>query len=363
MRVALIDGAVNSEFLQSIENPNVRMLGTYAVSGGSVIKEQMLTREITHASVCAGIFLSEVRCPCELLCIRVLDADSLRGNIHALITALDFCMSSRIDVVNLSLGTTRIQDGGLLHDKVIELERHRIVIVAAESNRNLLTFPAAFEYVIGVREDASANRKHPSDGILYRSTVRSFSYQGKTMVTGGYNSYAAPAVTAMVCGCLVRGITETNAIRQELLRQGKGKESKKRRSVKAEKPVICLYVRNREEAVRRINKILGFFNGHGYEGICISDVLQTAYDAGILNIGQFKRGVCSLNHRLGLLTNAADADFVIWYMTQTELNRRNRRSIDMTVTDGPDYGRMFKANVVTGCLDEEKLSRMLKCLT
>lgn len=363
MRVALIDGAVNMDFLQEIKNPNVRVSGVYAVCNGKVTVEQQSVHEITHASVCAGIFMRELHCPCELLLIRVLDADSLRGNIHALAAALDFCISSRIDVINLSLGTSCIRDAELLQDKVNELTRHHIIIVAAESNRNQLTFPAAFEHVIGVRELTRANRRAPSDSILYRSKKRCFSYQGKSVMTGGYNSYAAPAVTARVCGCLAGGITEAEHIKRELLTQRNIKKSRKRKHGRLDKPVICLHMRDEKKVAEEVKKILHFFAVHGYEGVCISDTLQTDYAIGILNIWQFQRILRRANDRFWMLTNTVDADFVIWHAVRVAFDKRNRRSMDMIVTDDEGYRRMLKADRLTGPLDGEKLKEMLKSLT
>ncbi|MBD5468700.1 MAG: S8 family serine peptidase [Lachnospiraceae bacterium] len=363
MRVALIDGAVNMDFLQEIKNSNVRVAGVYAVCNGKVTVEQQNVHEITHASVCAGIFLREIHCPCELLLIRVLDADSLRGNIHALVAALDFCIGSRIDVINLSLGTSRIRDAELLQDKVSELTRHHMIIVAAESNRNQLTFPAAFENVIGVRELTRANRRAPSDSILYRSKKRCFSYQGKSVMTGGYNSYAAPAVTARVCDCLAGGITEVKRIKRVLLRQRNIKKSRKRKRGSLDKPVICLNMRDEKKAAGEVKKILHFFASHGYEGVCISDTLQTDYAIGILNIWQFQRILRRANDRFWLLTNTADVDFVIWHAVRMNFDKRNRRSIDRMVTDGEGYRRMPKADELTGPLDGDGLKEMLKSLT
>lgn len=363
MRVAWIDDAVNLDFIQCIGNQNVRIAGTYTVEGGEVRAQQTKTEKITHGSVCAGIFVSEVRCRCELLFIQVLDTDSLRGNIHNLAAALEFCAKSQINVVNLSLGTTRIRDAGLLQDAIHKLVQAHVVVVAAASNRNLLTFPAALEHVVGVCELTAANRKYPSDCILYKSTKRIFRYRDMSVMTGGYNSYAAAAVTADVCDPISRGVTQAEEIKYDLIRKKAAKKSKKRKRSKIVKPILFVCVRGAEEAAREIKHILRFFYGHEYEGICISDALPTDLCSGILNLSDFMRGVPKINHRLGLLTNAADADFVIWHVPASMIGMMERKSIDITVTDRAGDRRMPGHRVLTGPLDEEKLGVLLRCLT
>ena len=182
-------------------------------------------------------------------------------------------------------------------------------------------------------------------------------------MTGGYNSYAAPAVTAKVCGCLAGGITEAEHIKRELLTQRNIKKSRKRKSGRLDKPVVCLNMWDEKKAAGEVKKILHFFAVHGYEGACISDTLQTDYAGGTLNIWQFQRILRRANDRFWMLTNTVDADFVIWHAAWVDFDKRNRRNMDMIVTDSEGYGRMSKAGRLTGPLDGEKLKEMLKSLT
>lgn len=122
-------------------------------------------------------------------------------------------------------------------------------------------------------------------------------------------------------------------------------------------------VEQQKESGRGSKKILHFFAVHGYEGVCISDTLQTDYAIGILNIWQFQRILRRANDRFWLLTNTADVDFVIWHAARVDFDKRNRRNMDMIVTDSEGYGRMSKADGLTGPLDGEKLKEMLKSLT
>lgn len=358
MRAALIDGAVNLKFMESIQNPNVRMQGAYTVRDGKVTKESASAEGITHASVCAGIFLSEVQVPCELWCICVLKEHSLQGDIASLLTALDFCRKQRMDVVSLSVGTTCIRDGGKLEPKIRELADSGAIIVAAESNRRMLTFPAAMDQVIGVREDTLSNRRDFSNAILYRSRKRVFTYKGQSVVTGVYNSYAAPAVTAEVCGYLSGGITGTEQIRQRLKRLRNVREGGSVRGGTLDKPVIFLDIRENEKAVLCMEKILDYFEQHEYEGVCISDTLRTDYAAGRLSIWQFAQGARGFKNRLISLTRAVNADFVIWHVAGQKTGRLCLREADLVVTDRTEQWRGWKKKKIFNTLDGEALDRM-----
>lgn len=363
MRVALLDGAVDLAFLKNVKNSNVRIHGAFAALGGEVTEDGILVHGMTHASVCAGIFLREVKVPCELWCIRVLEGESLRGNADALLTALDFCVKQRMDVVSLSVGTTRIQDGEGLSLKIRELADCGTTIIAAESNRKLLTFPAAFEQVIGVREDTPSNRRCLSDAVLYRSERRIFTYEERSVVTGDYNSYAAPAVTAEVCRFRNDGITDTGQIRQMLKRLKNVRENRGHCLAKPDKPVIFLDIREADKAIRCMEKILCYFEQHGYEGVCISDALQTDYATGRLSLWQFARNARRLQDRIGSLTSAVDADFVIWHMNGMKTLKQYCRQIDIVVTDRAFEWRGWNRKVMSDVPDEEMLYGMLKELT
>lgn len=363
MRAALIDGAVNTEFLRSIQNSKVCIRGAYAVSDGELAEGQAPVHGMTHASVCAGIFLSEVTVPCELWCIRVLDEEALRGNVDALLTALDFCGKQRMDVVSLSVGTTRIRDGGRLELKIRELTDRGTIIVAADSNRKMLTFPAAFDRVIGVREDTPSNRRCPSDAILYRSVRRTFTHKEQVIVTGTYNSYAAPAVTAKVCGFLSGGVADTTQIRTMLKQLKNVGESRRHRCGKRDKPVIFLDVRGDDKAARCMEKILDYFERHEYEGACISDTLRTDYAAGRLSLRQFARSAHGFRNRLWTLTNVLDSDFVIWHVTGQKMGKRCLRQIELVVTDQTEKWRGRKRGIMSDVLDEKTLDAMLEYLT
>ncbi len=363
MRVALLDGAVDLAFLKNVKNLNVHIHGAYNALSGEVTEDEIPAHGMTHASVCAGIFLSKVKVPCELWCIRVLDGDSLRGNVDALLAALDFCVKQRMDIVNLSVGTTRIRDGERLSLKIRELADCGAAIIAAESNRKLLTFPAALEQVIGVREDTPSNRRCFSDSILYRSERKVFTYEKQSVVTGNYNSYAAPAVTAEVCCFRKDGITDTGQISQMLKRLKNVRENKWCCCTKTDKPVILLDIREDDTAVRCMEKILRYFERNEYEGVCISDTLQTDYAAGRLSLWQFARNARRLQDRLGSLTSAVDADFVIWHINGLKTLKQYLRQIDIVVTDRTFEWRGWKNRVISDVLDEEALYGMLNDLT
>lgn len=364
MRVAFIDDQINLDFIQQCcNNPYASIAGVYTVTDGKVVPDQTVCNTITHVSVCAAIFLSELRSPCELYFIQVLEESSLRGNIHTLTAALDWCRANHMEIMNLSLGTTNVKDAGLLQEKVHELIRNHGIIVAAYSNRNLLTFPAAFSDVIGVKALSFENRRHPSDCVLYRGTKKLFQYRDLATVTDCYNSYAAPAVTARVCDYAIRGIVDPKSIKRALIDTKAVRTSRKGKRVRNTKPVILFDFSDENIAALAIKETLQFFSAQGYEGVCISDVLTTDLCSGLINLRDFGCSIRLESQRLAFLSGSVDSDFLIWHIPRMVPDRRNLRSIDIIVTERMDrkYGK--KPYVMTGFPDEEKRKIMLRYLT
>lgn len=88
----------------------------------------------------------------ELLSVRVLQEDN-RCMISAVLKAIRFCIDSKVDIINLSLGccsygSSRIQEMKALCD---EAERKGIAVFAADHNvPGHVAYPANFDNVVGV---------------------------------------------------------------------------------------------------------------------------------------------------------------------------------------------------------------------
>lgn len=160
--------------------------------------------ELNHATKCAAIFYKYVEVTVEISSLKILH--NWKGNIQHLLLALDWCASNQVDIVNISLGSTSFYD----KKKFIAYFRNKkinFIMVCANSNEGILTFPACFENIIGVE-----SHRFGRDKNLY---YKNFSLNGINILAPGKhhivfypnisfdtedaNSYAAPYVTSFIC--------------------------------------------------------------------------------------------------------------------------------------------------------------------
>ena len=105
-----------------------------------------------HGTACAGIIRKKAP-DAALYSVRIFDA-SLIANGRVLIAAIQWCIDNEMDVVNLSLGTTDVTFKKALQKVCRKAVDAGVILVAAESNDGLESYPAVFPEVIGVTGSA-----------------------------------------------------------------------------------------------------------------------------------------------------------------------------------------------------------------
>ncbi len=159
-----------------------------------------------HGTACAGIIRKKAP-DAALYSVQIFDA-SLMADGRALIAAIQWCIDNEIDVANLSLGTTDVTFKKALQKVCRKAVDAGVILVAAESNDGLESYPAVFPEVIGVTGSAI----HEVDGFYYRKDhciecvargddQRVCWLNGKHIMTGG-NSFAAPHITGIIARLL-----------------------------------------------------------------------------------------------------------------------------------------------------------------
>lgn len=155
-----------------------------------------------HGTACAGIISSYVK-SATLLDFRLFDSTlACRG--QDLVEAIGRCVAASADVVNLSLGTTDVAAERALRDACAKAVASGTIIVAAEHNLGLESYPASFPEVIGV----TGGRIHQPGGYYYRpgepiecvargDEQRLCWVGGKHVFLAG-NSFAAPHITGII---------------------------------------------------------------------------------------------------------------------------------------------------------------------
>jgi subtilisin len=159
-----------------------------------------------HATACAGVIRSMAPA-CELYSIKVFDS-GLSGSAQVLEGALRWAIENGMQVCNLSLGTTKHEFFGALHELADLAYFRHVSLVTAANNHPIPSFPSVYASVISVASHAIQdpytfyyNPKPPVEfgalGIDVRLAWRDHKY-----ITATGNSYAAPHITALVCKIL-----------------------------------------------------------------------------------------------------------------------------------------------------------------
>lgn len=208
LRVAIIDDGINHKILE--KKPNIK--GTYyRINKNSIMKEQRffnMFRGLSHADICFKIYSENLlNSNFEVISINILNKSNEKGNLNNLISALRWCCDNRVNLINLSIGTTNYWDFKFLDKELLELEKKNIIIVAAHSNKCILTYPASHKSVIGVRCDATGILKSGSyivfDNHIFNDEIicsRNLSSQFPKIKypIDGFNSFVTPFIAAKV---------------------------------------------------------------------------------------------------------------------------------------------------------------------
>lgn len=155
-----------------------------------------------HGTACAGI-IRALAPDCELYSIKVLGANlSGRGNIF--VAGLRWAIENRMNVCNLSLGTTKRDYFAIFHELADRACFENVMLVTAANNMPTPTFPSLYSSVISV---ASHEERDPylffynpqppvefgAPGIDVRVPWTDNSY-----ITATGNSFAAPHISGLV---------------------------------------------------------------------------------------------------------------------------------------------------------------------
>jgi subtilisin len=95
-----------------------------------------------HGTACAGI-ITKVAPDVELYSIKVLGANA-SGSGEMFLAGLDYAIKQRLQIINLSLGTTKAQYHGPLHDLLDRAYHAGCIVVAAANNLPQPSFPSIF---------------------------------------------------------------------------------------------------------------------------------------------------------------------------------------------------------------------------
>jgi subtilisin family serine protease len=205
VRVAVIDSGIDADhpMLKS------RVAGYVAISeqGDQLdFNTEPHTDVYGHGTACAGI-IGELAPDCELYSVRVLGQRlSGRGTVFA--AGLKWAIENKMNVCNLSLGTTRKEYYGLLHELVDQAYFQNLILVTAANNMPVPSFPSLYASVISVAshegKDPYCFYYNPQPPVEFGAPGIDLpvAWLGGTTLTATGNSFAAPHITGLVARIL-----------------------------------------------------------------------------------------------------------------------------------------------------------------
>lgn len=147
MKIGVIDDYLAENIVLGFES-----IQRYEIHNGKVknVTESKKNCGVTHGTSCCAILNNYLNHPDRhsLLHIDIMKNNQL--DIRNFVVALKFCLNKQIDVLCLSIGTTILSNASKIYPTIKKLCERGVFTIAASSNTNLVTYPAAFEEVVGV---------------------------------------------------------------------------------------------------------------------------------------------------------------------------------------------------------------------
>jgi subtilisin family serine protease len=154
-----------------------------------------------HGTACAGIVRS-LAPECELLSVRVLGA-GYTGSGAVMLEGLRWALRQEVDVVNMSLSTTKKKFSDVLHELADEAYFNRTILVASAHNMPVESYPWRFSSVISVGSHDQPdpltffyNPKPPVEFFARGVDIEVAWLGGGTLLCTG-NSFATPHVSGL----------------------------------------------------------------------------------------------------------------------------------------------------------------------
>ncbi|TDO15707.1 minor extracellular protease Epr [Bacillus subtilis] len=152
----------------------------------------------------------------QIYAVKALDQNG-SGDLQGLLQGIDWSIANRMDIVNMSLGTT--SDSQILHDAVDKAYEQGVLLVAAsgnDGNGKPVNYPAAYSSVIAVSATNENNQlasfSTTGDEVEFSApgTNITSTYLNQFYATGSGTSQATPHAAAMFALLKQRDPAETN---------------------------------------------------------------------------------------------------------------------------------------------------------
>lgn len=222
IKVAVVDDGIH----ESMDSVFTKVNRCYFEKGRLYQETAATVQPLSHGSICAAVIASK-ETDIELFDICIFEDGS--AEMEDLITALEYCISCGIQVINLSCGTLNYLEYKKVKHTLNKLQRRNVMVVSAFSNQGIMSFPASCRGVFGVRADSGKCLKKGEYGFqkfpgcrLENSIV---AHASAVEINGRKrdvlaNSFAAPVITGEIVRILKNdpGCSFRQVLRRLLLR-------------------------------------------------------------------------------------------------------------------------------------------------
>lgn len=200
VRVAVVDSGVERDHpgVGEVEDAVAVSIGP---DGEPVVAEDEQGDTCGHGTACAGIIRS-LAPDCSLLSVRVLGS-GWSGSGRLLLAGLRFAIERGVDVINMSLSTTKRDHAAALHELADTAYFRRTIIVASAHNMPVESFPWRFAAVLSVGshelDDPYAFFYNPAPPVEFfaRGVEVEIPWLGGTRIRSTGNSFATPHMSGL----------------------------------------------------------------------------------------------------------------------------------------------------------------------
>lgn len=134
----------------------------------------------------------------EIFSIKILDKN-LKGHSLCLIEGIRLAIQENCKIINISLGTLSLEYLKELQKIIYEAEEEGIIIVAANSNNNKISFPANFNNVYGVFKTDSKEYFCKNSNNFFIKNIQNLNGE----VLEG-TSYITPHIVGLIKNSLIK---------------------------------------------------------------------------------------------------------------------------------------------------------------
>ena len=163
VRIGVIDSGVDSTHP---DFKDIRIV-QYSVKNNLIQPDTYPTDVFGHGTACAGI-IHKIDPKAEIISIRCLDSGAQTDGDHVL-AAIEWCISQRIDIINLSMGALSSSKQDLFSVLGEKAKKYNILIFTSCNDSGHQTIPACLPYYIPVvgKTVRGKNTYYYQDGIFF----------------------------------------------------------------------------------------------------------------------------------------------------------------------------------------------------